>query len=352
MKKILLIEDNDEVRENTAEILELSGYKVFTAENGKTGIALALKELPDLVICDIMMPMLDGYGVLHALGKHSETSGIPFIFLTAKSEKTDFRKGMEMGADDYLTKPFDGSELLSAVETRLKKAGALQQQYLQRLNELNALINQADGEGKVQLTSEEREVNKYRKKHMLYAEGQRPLYVYFITAGKVKEFLIHEDGKEFISNIYGPGDFFGITSVIEEKSYNNNAQVLEDASVMLIPVADFLQLLNNDAQVATRFVKLLARHVEDKEAHLINMAYNSLRKKVANGLLQVMEKFRKENEERLVLDISRETLAQVIGSATESLIRTLGDFRSEKLIDIEEGKIVILNEKKLRGLIN
>jgi CRP-like cAMP-binding protein len=352
MKKILLIEDNEEVRENTAEILELSGYKVITAGDGKAGIASALKELPDLVICDIMMPLLDGYGVLHALGKHPETAGIPFIFLTAKSEKTDFRKGMELGADDYLTKPFDGSELLSAVEARLKRAEGRQQQYLHSLTELNDIISHASDQKKIQLTSDEREVNQYRKKHMLYAEGQRPQYIYFLSTGKVKEYRVHDDGKEFISSIYVPGDFFGFTPVIEEKNHTSNAQVLEDATVMLIPAEDFLQLLNNDPQVAARFIKLLARHVADKETHLVNMAYNSLRKKVANGLLRVADKFRKENQDKVVLDISRETLAQVIGSATESLIRTLGDFRLEKLIETEDGKIIILDEKKLRALLN
>jgi len=122
MKKILVIEDNNEVRENIAEILELSTYRVVTAEDGKKGVELALREVPDLIVCDIMMPVLDGYGVLHLLSKHVETYGIPFIFLTAKSERTDLRKGMEMGADDYLTKPFDGIELLNAIEIRLKKA--------------------------------------------------------------------------------------------------------------------------------------------------------------------------------------------------------------------------------------
>src|SRR5215212_4777169 len=102
-KKILLIEDNEQIRENTAEILELAGYRVVTAQNGKEGIELVNREKPALIICDIMMPVLDGYGVLHMLSKNEETAGIPFIFLTAKAERTDFRKGMEMGADDYLT---------------------------------------------------------------------------------------------------------------------------------------------------------------------------------------------------------------------------------------------------------
>src|SRR5665811_770251 len=106
MKSILLIEDNDELRENTAEILELANYKVVSAANGKLGIKAALKNKPDLIICDVMMPELDGYGVLHLINKNTELSGIPFIFLTAKSERSDLRKGMEMGADDYITKPF------------------------------------------------------------------------------------------------------------------------------------------------------------------------------------------------------------------------------------------------------
>ena len=126
-EKNFVIEDNNEVRENIAEILELSNYKVFTAEDGKKGVELALNEIPDLIVCDIMMPVLDGYGVLHLLNKHIETYGIPFIFLTAKSEKTDLRKGMEMGADDYITKPFDGIELLNAIEIRLKKSESIKQ---------------------------------------------------------------------------------------------------------------------------------------------------------------------------------------------------------------------------------
>ena len=100
MKKILLIEDNVDVRENTAEILTLANYHVSTAQNGKEGVELAQQQNPDLIICDIMMPVLDGYGVLHMLSKNPETATIPFIFLTAKAERSELRKGMEMGADD------------------------------------------------------------------------------------------------------------------------------------------------------------------------------------------------------------------------------------------------------------
>ncbi len=126
MTKILLVEDNAEIRENTGEILELANYEVTTATNGKEGYEKALLVTPDLIICDIMMPVLDGYGLLHLIGKNEHLKSVPFIFLTAKTERGDFRKGMEMGADDYITKPFDDIELLNAIEIRLKKIEILE----------------------------------------------------------------------------------------------------------------------------------------------------------------------------------------------------------------------------------
>ena len=113
MKKIVLIEDDTALRENTAELLELSNYEVITAPNGKLGIEVAKAQTPDLIVCDIMMPEVDGYGVLEALVSHPETQHIPFIFLSAKTEHKEIRKGMDMGADDYLTKPFEEEELIS-----------------------------------------------------------------------------------------------------------------------------------------------------------------------------------------------------------------------------------------------
>lgn len=349
MKKILLIEDNDEVRENTAEILELSNYTVNTAPDGRAGVELALQDPPDLIICDIMMPVLDGYGVLHALGKHSETASIPFIFLTAKSEASDFRKGMGLGADDYITKPFDGTELLNAVEARLKKSAALRQKFSQDANGVSAFLQNAGHTSGVRLTSEEREVNDYRKKHILYSEGQRPVAVYFVVSGKVMVRRSNDDSKEFVTDIFVAGDFIGYTAILEDINYKETAEFLEDSELMIIPRKDFLELINSNHEVASQFIKLLARNVGDKEERLLNLAYNSLRKKVANGLLQVAEKFKGNDK---VIEISRENLANVVGSATESLIRTLSDFKSEKLIDLKGSKIIILNEQKLANLVS
>ena len=349
MKKILVIEDNNEVRENIAEILELSNYEVYTAEDGKKGVELALKEKPDLIVCDIMMPVLDGYGVLHLLNKHIETFGIPFIFLTAKSEKTDLRKGMEMGADDYITKPFDSIELLNAIEVRLKKSESIKQYAANSNEDVGSFINNVKLDGNVKLTSNERELYDYKKKQMIYAEGQRPKAVYYINSGKIKTFKTNEEGKELITNVYGAGDFFGYTYVLEEINYKENAQVLEDAELMHIPREDFITLVSGDAQVAKQFIKLIAHNVLGKEESLLTLAYSSLRKKVAYQLLQFFEKFKTE-ENSNIIHLSRENLAQATGIATESLIRTLSDFKTEKLIDVQGGTITILNESKLRNL--
>jgi CheY-like chemotaxis protein len=105
MKKILLIEDNPDMRENTLEILQFAGYDVVTAVDGKDGVQRAREHRPDLILCDIMMPEMDGYGVLFLLNRDPQTAGIPFIFLTAKADKSEIRKGMNLGADDYLTSP-------------------------------------------------------------------------------------------------------------------------------------------------------------------------------------------------------------------------------------------------------
>src|SRR5471030_499509 len=144
-KKVLIIEDNDDIRDNIVEILELAGYQVYAANNGKAGVDLAIKNLPDIILCDIMMPELDGYGVLYLLNKKTETAAIPFIFLTAKAEKVDLRKGMEMGADDYLTKPFDDIELLNAIESRLKKKDLQESFYSKSLDRLSNLVSKNNG---------------------------------------------------------------------------------------------------------------------------------------------------------------------------------------------------------------
>lgn len=125
MKKILVIEDEPEMRRNITTILRLEGFAPVAAENGRVGVEVATKEKPDLILCDVMMPELDGYGVIKTLHNEPATMNIPFIFLTAKGERTDVRSGMNLGADDYLTKPVDKNDLLRAIKMRLARAEQL-----------------------------------------------------------------------------------------------------------------------------------------------------------------------------------------------------------------------------------
>ena len=207
MKTILVIDDNNDLRENTAEILDLAGYKTLTAENGKRGVDIAIKEKPALIVCDIMMPELDGYGVLHLLRKHPDTQQIPFIFLTAKTERSDFRKGMEMGADDYVTKPFEDIELLNAIEVRLKKSEVLQQNYSPTAQGLSQFVRDVKDTGLLKQLSAQYDIEQYSKKQTVYAEGKRPRFLYYLVSGNVKAFKIHEDGKEYITDLFSSGDF-------------------------------------------------------------------------------------------------------------------------------------------------
>ena len=218
MKSILVIEDNKDIRENTAEILDLAGYKTYTAENGKKGVDIALKEKPDVIVCDIMMPELDGYGVLHLLKKNTVTENIPFIFLTAKTERSDFRKGMEMGADDYISKPFDDIELLNAIEVRLKKAEILEGKYASSQQGISQFIKDVKGTGMMQQLADQYDIETYQKKQTLYQEGKRPRFLYYLVKGKVKGIKTNEDGKEYITDLFSESDFIGYPALIEDKN--------------------------------------------------------------------------------------------------------------------------------------
>lgn len=141
MNKILVIEDEDDIRSNLCEMLSAENFEAIEAENGNVGVQRALSTLPDLILCDIMMPELDGYGVLEQVRQHPSTEATPFIFLTAKAAKTDLRQGMDLGADDYLTKPFTRDELLTAIAARLEKQGVVERQSQKKLDQLRGQIS-------------------------------------------------------------------------------------------------------------------------------------------------------------------------------------------------------------------
>ncbi|NLR91271.1 MULTISPECIES: response regulator [Flammeovirga] len=348
MKKILLIEDNPEMRENTSEILELSNYDVITAENGKVGVERARTTNPDLIICDIMMPELDGYGVLFALSKDPNTASIPFIFLTAKAEKSDFRKGMSHGADDYISKPFDDVELLDAIESRLKKSDIVKKRYEQSADGFDSFISDARGMNNLEKLSENRKSRSYKKKSVLFYEGDHPNALLQIVSGKVKTYKTNEDGKEYITGIHGPGDFLGYVALLKDVPYPESAMVLEECEITMIPKEDFFSLIHNNRDVSHSFIKLLTREVIEQEEKLLKLAYGSVRQRVAEVLLQLDKRYQQGPNERM--SITRDDLAKIVGTAKETLIRTLSDFKDERLIEIKDKNITIIDLAKLERL--
>lgn len=344
-KKILVIEDNLEVRENLAEILELSDYEVLQAEDGTLGVELASREKPDLIICDVMMPRLDGFGVLNILSKKPDTASIPFIFLTAKAEKADFRRGMNLGADDYITKPFYKDELLTVVETRLRKSDQVRKHFDRTDQGLSAFINEARGYEELKKLSEQRKTKHFKKRENVYEEGDYPRYLYFIKTGKIKIFKTNESGKEYIIDILKEGDFLGYVDLIKDTPYTESAAALEEAELSLIPKDDFAALLYGNRDVSSQLIRMLANDIAEKEDQLLQLAYNSVRKRVADAVLYLSEK-----EGKNEINILRDDLARIVGTAKESVIRMLTEFKADGYIDIVEGSITIKDRQKLVNL--
>lgn len=349
-KKILLIEDNTDLRETTADILGIAGYGVLTASDGKSGVECAFREKPDLIICDIMMPVMDGYGVLHLLSKDTDLSRIPFIFLTAKSERSDMRRGMGLGADDYITKPFDVIDLLAAIETRLKKSEIAQRDYINSVDGVEQFLQNVNAIHELSVSVLGKEISFHGKKEILYREGSFPRGVYFVSKGIVKTYKTNDQGKELITGVYKSGDFFGYPALIEEGAHEEGAMVIEDSEVAMIPKEDFIALVYKNAQVSRKFIKILSNSLVDRERQLLKLAYDSVRKRVAEALIRLAD--HSNGEGYSVNTVSRENLANLAGAAMETTVRTLSDFRQEGLIEITPAKIVILKFDQLVSLKN
>jgi CRP/FNR family cyclic AMP-dependent transcriptional regulator len=352
MEKILLIEDNEALRENTAEILELANYEIIIAENGKIGVEKAKANPPDLIVCDIMMPVLDGYGVYQIISNNPELKHIPFIFLSAKSERTDMRKGMEMGADDYITKPFSDVELINAIRTRLEKVKLQQSHGNKAIETWHQIIADLGQKDEMHESLENHDIIDYKKKQTIYTEGQHPNKLYYVETGKIKIYKTSEGGKELIINLLSAGDFFGHIPLLKNSVYEEFAETLEESSIRVIPKKEFEHMITTNQEIALKVIKLLTNNIAEKEQQLVALAYHSLRKRVADALLTLKKKYASSIDEQFSMSISREDLANIAGTATESLIRTLSDFKNEKLIEIKDGKITLLDEKKLLNLFN
>lgn len=345
--KILIIEDNFDIRENTAEILMLAGYQTEIAENGKVGVKKVGAFNPDLIICDIMMPELDGYGVLNILSRNPETASIPFIFLTAKNEPADIRKGMNLGADDYIVKPFDESDLMQAIETRLKRS-----ENLSKINnsvvDLHGFINETKAVAALDALTIDRKEKAFNAKEAIYREGDYANYLYFLTSGCVKCIKTDNYGKEFVTELIQPKNYFGYIALLEEGEHNESAIAMETSEVTIIPKDDFRKLVQTNRDVAVQFIKKLAGNVREKEEQLLQLAYTPVRERVAAILLRLGMH---EDGTLKTIAVMREDLANMAGTAKESLIRILSEMKKDGLISISGRTIDIEDVDALNAMV-
>lgn len=347
MKKILLIEDDPVLRENTAELLELAGYQVVACPDGRKGILAAREQAPDAIVCDIMMPECDGYEVLEALSSEPLTHKIPFIFLSAKTERKDVRKGMELGADDYLTKPFEEEELISAIESRIARAQILEDMRQQdekkqtstgprNLHELKNLI---DDEGTEY---------DFAAGESIYEEHDHSNLVYLILRGVVKTHKLDEQGKELITGIFKEDEIFGLNSFTGNSPYPESATAMEAVKLVGIPKEEIRKALEGNHALALEFLQQLTDSLTEAREQLLQMAYATVRRKTAATILRFADVM--PDRPGGALHIMRSDLASVAGIATETLIRTLSNFKEEGLIAIENRDIRILDLPGLKRI--
>ena len=349
MKTILLIEDDLALRENTAELLELSDYTVITAPNGRIGIEKAKEDLPDIIVCDIMMPEVDGYGVLEAMTLDSSTQHIPFIFLSAKTEHKEVRRGMDLGADDYLTKPFDEEELLSAIESRLAKAKilAIQKSTSPERNSLEEETPRNLNQLKNYFCDEGREI-AFKKGESVYHAGDHSNSLFLILKGVVKTHTMDDNAKELITGLYKADDFLGFTSFDENTPYTETATAMENTELVSLSKTYVRDILKNSQEVSLELMNLLADNLSVVKEQLVQMAYSSVRKKTARTILQFVDLMDTKNDSPI--RISRSDLATTAGIATESLIRTLSDFKKAGLVEIEGRDIRVMDTAGLQAM--
>jgi len=343
-KNVLLIEDDRIVRENTAEILQFANYEVTTASNGKMGVKSVLSDPPDIIICDIMMPKLDGYGVYKILASKKKHKDIPFIFLTSKSNHLDRRKGMELGADDYLTKPFEESELLSAIEIRLQKANQ-KKEYVSE----ESIHSGNNSFLKVKNIKEVIEILCNRKKHVynkgetLFCEGNTSNHIYLVKEGMVKTFKNTAEGKELITGIYKKRQFIGYTSSLGNFPHNEYAESLGETSIIKIDKNEIKNILQSNPNIALDLISMLSSNIETIKNQMLQLAYSTVRNRVAKTLLLVIK-----DDPLKTIVLSRSDLANITGIAKETLTRTLSDFKEERLIKTNRSSIVVIDEEKLK----
>ncbi len=348
-ENILVIEDDPEVRTLLKKVLTIFDFQFTEAINGKVGLEMALEYLPDLILCDIKMSELDGYGVLYQLKQSPQTFDIPFIFMTAQDERTSFRRGMDMGADDYLTKPFTEQELINAIEIRLKikKQNLINFQKTKPGNYKNGT-----SEGGLLLLKKLVQGNKprlFKKNQTIFYEGDQSQGLYLLKEGLIKAIKIEESGLELITSIYAEGEYIGYRSLLDSEVYSETTVAIEDCFVHIQSKEKLIPIMDNYPEIKVYFMELLSKNIQKKENQLLELAYHSVKKKVAESLLKL---YKKTTNPSKCFHISREDLSSMTGVTGETISRTLKILIDEHLIEKKGSLITLISPEKLEKIKN
>lgn len=350
MKRILFIKEKPTADTTIINMLRFAGYDLTVETDGPAAVERALELLPDLILSGISVEGLDGFSILHLLRKNPDTLPIPFIFLTSRTGRADTRKAMEMGASDFISRPFIPAEVLNAIESRLSMAEKLKNAICEKYRS-EMIFEQTFTEALEELL-EKSLLDNFKRRQLIFMEGSVPQYLFYIKSGKVKAFKTSQDGKELIVGLYSGGDFMGYIGLLEEGVYRVSAQALEDSEIFIIPRDAFMELIRNNANFSLEFTRSLVEKNNYKADQMLQLAYHSLRKRVANAILFLKDKYTEGNNQSFSIKMTREELANISGTTTESLIRTLSDFKSEGLVEVRGRMIGILDEDGLVHMIN
>jgi CRP-like cAMP-binding protein len=271
---------------------------------------------------------------------------VPFIFLTAKADYSDIRKGMNLGADDFITKPFDESELLSAISARLKKVKAYKNN--EQTYETGIVLNNTKNVNIHSFVKEfcKRKDYLYKKGENIFCEGNKSNHIFLIKKGIVKTYKTTKEGKELITGFFKENRFLGVTSCLGEFPHTENAEAMEDSKIIKINKEEVISIVKSNPSIAYEMIRLFASNIKISKEKMVQIAYDSVRGRTAKSLLLLTI-----NNTQNMISLSRSDLASLTGIAKETLIRTLSDFKEEGFIETGRTYVKIIDKKGL-SLIN
>ncbi|MFZ9982275.1 MAG: response regulator, partial [Cyclobacteriaceae bacterium] len=309
------------------------------------GVQKSLSWKPDLIICDIFIPNLDGYGVLRALRNSDYLKDVLIICITGNHRIEHYRKCMEFGADDFLLKPFSPTELLKAIETRFHRH-AIHLEYLTK----QSSTDREKYEDILAKILKGRPVVPGRKGSPMFEAGQTPRFVCYVISGIIRTIRFDYSGKELTTGIYTKGYFVGLPEVLQGIPFKDSAVVLQNADLVLIPIVDFLEATQREPVFLSAVVNQLAFDIIDSNQLLVNLAYQDLRGKVALALLRLYQSYMKDNPQAIYVKQPRTIIASIAGVAKESATRTMIDFVDEGLVEVTPEGYRILKFDRLERL--